>query len=49
MGDVFRLRAIPGVGEKTALDIHTYFQSSSAVLMIDRLEALGIRCIGART
>ncbi|MDR0444839.1 MAG: NAD-dependent DNA ligase LigA [Puniceicoccales bacterium] len=39
------LRAIPGIGEKTALDVHAYFQSSSVILMIDRLEASGIRYI----
>jgi DNA ligase (NAD+) len=39
------LKAIPGIGEKTASDSHAYLQSSSIVLMIDRLEALGIRCI----
>ncbi|MDR2419707.1 MAG: NAD-dependent DNA ligase LigA [Puniceicoccales bacterium] len=43
------LRIIPGVGEKTALEVHAYFQSASVVCMIDRLEALGIRCIRAST
>jgi DNA ligase (NAD+) len=43
------LRAVPGVGEKTALDGHAYFQSPAVVLMIDRLEASGIRCIGHNT